>query len=278
MLPRHPSNIDVESCWRQCWLWHCRGDLATMRCRCHVMLVTMLPEVRVVSMSSKLLCLQRQPPGTYPCSSHDSFFLQLGSEQELCFPSWFDKASVYRALKPSPFSSPIAPSPASSPPWCHARLHRRAHDSKPVLHQPLPHYCWCPCHPYVIFSLASFLGLGTAGKLHAPPCWIGSAPFVCSAVCAGCRMEFCHWSSEPHTIMPFPTLSRPSAPSTERHRGPPLGATQSRSLRSPSGTTATSASSSTDPRCSPTLAADPTTFSPSPHCQFFSTCARHHGQ
>jgi hypothetical protein len=228
MLPRHPSdgateatwprsNIDVESCWRQCWLWHCRGDLATMRCRCRVMLVTMLPEVRVVSMSSKLPCLQRQPPGTYPCSSHDSFFLQLGSEQELCFPSWFDKASVYRALKPSPFSSPIAPSPASSPPWCHARLHRRAHDSKPVLHQPLPHYCWCPCHPYVIFSLASFLGLGTAGKLHAPPCWIGSAPFACSAVCAGCRMEFCHWSSEPHTIMPFPTLSRPSAPSTERH-------------------------------------------------------------
>jgi hypothetical protein len=78
--------------------------------------------------------------------------------------------------------------------------------------------------------------------------------------------------------MPFPTLSRPSAPSTERHWGPPLGATQSRSLRSPSGTAATSASSTTDPRCSPTPAADPTTFSPSPHCQFFPTCARHHGQ
>jgi hypothetical protein len=49
MLPSHARDdvvemtwprldVDVKSCWRQC----CRGDLATMQCRCRVMLATML--------------------------------------------------------------------------------------------------------------------------------------------------------------------------------------------------------------------------------------------
>jgi hypothetical protein len=38
-MPSHAINNAVKSCWQRC----CRGDLATMRCRCLVMLGTMLP-------------------------------------------------------------------------------------------------------------------------------------------------------------------------------------------------------------------------------------------
>jgi hypothetical protein len=49
------------------------------------------------------------------------------------------------------------------------------------------------------------------------------------------------------------------------------------SLRSPSGMAAASVSSPTYLRCSPTPAAAPVTFGPSPHHRFFSTRVRHCG-
>jgi hypothetical protein len=84
---------------------------------------------------------------------------------------------------------------------------------------------------------------------------------------------------------PYAKQSRTSAPSMEHCLRPPLGATRSRccltdgrSLRFPSGTAAASVSSPTNPYCSPTPAAAPTTFGSSPRCRFFPTRAHRHGQ
>jgi hypothetical protein len=49
-LPSHASNGAVEVTWlwrnvdaESCWRWYCRGNLATARCWCRVMLAMMLP-------------------------------------------------------------------------------------------------------------------------------------------------------------------------------------------------------------------------------------------
>jgi hypothetical protein len=44
-----------------------------------------LPQVGVVSTPSKLLCLQRQPPGTYPYSSHNIFSSSWAASKSSAF-------------------------------------------------------------------------------------------------------------------------------------------------------------------------------------------------
>jgi hypothetical protein len=49
MLMNHAGDDVVEATWprrdvnvKSCWRWHCRGNLAKVRCRCRVMLATIL--------------------------------------------------------------------------------------------------------------------------------------------------------------------------------------------------------------------------------------------